>query len=180
MIFNKATMVAELLSYYFEIWKNPLMHGIKVEDVKRAREENAERCIEVTKWLFINSLSAIEYCMKEAMNLHSNHPLAKWYCKQQQQSKRVYLRGIVTTEANSKRIGIVKDTDYEFWKCMVDVRNSVVHNNAVADQNTTCQADGAVISFVKGKMLRGKIDFFVKLTDKAIDLYYSWITHVIR
>jgi len=39
--------------------------------------------------------------------------------------------------------------------------------------NFATLTDGITISFVKGKMLRGKLDFFVKLTNKAVDLYYS-------
>lgn len=176
MIFNKATVVVELLSHYFELWKNPAAHGIRVEDIEETREENAERCKEITKWLFVDSLSAMEYCMKETMNLYPNLSLAKW-CRKQQQRRRVYLSGIV---AESERIGIINNTDYKFWNCIVDVRNSVVHNNAIADKDKTCQVDGTIVSFVKGKMLRGKLDFFVKLTDKAIDIYYSWIRSTIK
>jgi hypothetical protein len=178
MIFNGSTLVAELLSHYFELWKFPLAHGVKAEDIESSRKENAKRCIMVTKWLFVEALSTIEYCMKETMNLYPNNRLAKWYHKEKQQKKRwIYLRSIIE---KSNQIGIVNDGDYECWNCIRDVRNSIVHNNAIANQNKTYQVGGTAVSFIKGKMLRGKLDFFVKLTDKAIDLYYLWITIVIK
>jgi len=171
-MFNFATLTLELLSHYYDQWK-----GIRIvktkEDLKRARDENAERCKEITKMQFVLAISSIEYRAKETIKLYPKKPLAKWFGKQ----KRVYLSGIMD---ESKRIGLIDNKERELWDCILTVRNSVVHNNAIADRHRKYQIDAITVSFVKGKMLRGKLDFFVKLTDKAVDLYYSWIRQLTK
>lgn len=176
MIYNTTTLTLELLSHYYEQWKKPHI-VISEEDLRRSRDENAQRCIEITKMQFISFISSIEYCIKETMSLYPKHHLAKWCSKQQQRKRRIYLGGIIT---ESKRIGLIDKKEYESWDCILKVRNAVVHNNGIADHDKTYQINGATVSFFKGKMLRGKLDFFVRLTDKAIDLYYSWVMNLIK
>lgn len=171
-MFNFATLTLEVLSYYYGQWKGIHIVTTK-EDLKRSREENAERCKEITKMQFVLAISSIEYSAKETIKLYPKHPLAKWFHKQ----KRIYLSGVMD---ESKRIGLIDSKEREFWDCILAARNSVVHNNAIADRDRTYQIDGITVSFVKGKMLSGKLDFFVKLTNKAVDLYYSWIIQLIK
>ena len=166
MIFNSTTLTLELLSYYYEKWKGPFVETR--EEIRRKKEENAQRCIAITKMQFISSISSIEYCVKETINLNPKHSLAKWSRKQ----KRIYLSSIMK---KSKRIGLINNKQHGFWECILKVRNVIVHNNGIADFDKTYQIDGITVSFVKGKMLKGKLDFFVKLTDKAVDLFHSWI-----
>jgi len=176
MIYNTATLTLEMLSYYYEQWKGPHIVSSE-EDLRRSREENAQRCVEITKMQFISSVSSIEYCVKETISLYPKHPLAKWCNNQQQRKRRIYLGGIIT---ESKRMGLVDNKEYDSWGCILKVRNAVVHNNGIADHDKTYQIDGATVTFIKGKMLRGKLDFCVRLTDKAADLYYSWVVKLIK
>ena len=170
MLFNSTTLTLELLSYYYGIWKRT--YTMTKEQIERSKEENAQRCMEITKMQFILAISNIEYCMKEVLDMYPRHSLAKWCCKQ----KRIYLSGIIN---ESKKIRLIDDKEHRFWDCILKVRNVVVHNNAIADFSKTYQINGLTISFVKGKMLKGKLDFFIKLTDKAIDLYRSWVMNFV-
>lgn len=170
-MFNYATLTVELLSYYYSQWRSIHIRATE-EDLKRSKEENAERCKTITKMQFILSISSIEHNAKESILLCQKTPLVRWYRRQQQQKRRIYLSGIMK---KSNQIGMVSNKDLESWDCILGVRNSVVHNNAIADQDKTYQIDGMTVSFVNGKMLRGKLGFFVQLTDKAAELYYSWV-----
>lgn len=175
-IFNFTTLTVELLSYYYGLWKRAYIF-VTEEDMKRSREENAQRCLEITKMLFVFSISSMEHFAKETINIYPKHPLAQWFRKQQQQERRIYLSGIM---GQSKRTGLIDSKSLKSWDCILEVRNLIVHNNAIADRDRIYQIDGMTVSFVSGKMLRGKLDFLVNLTDKATDLYYSWILKVIK
>ena len=60
---------------------------------------------------------------------------------------------------------------YNNWDVLIVVRNLVVHSNAVADRDEVLRIGDMEIHFRKGQMLRGKLDFFVKLIDYAVEGY---------
>ena len=166
MIFNHATLTLELLDHYYRIWRKPTIITTRdIEDLERSKKENAERCILITKWLFIDSISSIEFSMKESIKLCPNTLFKK-------KGKRVYLSSIVK---KSKSIHLMGNDSIKAWNLILRVRNLVVHNNAIADQNGQYQIKDITISLIEGKMMKGKLDFFVKLTDMAVDEYYSWL-----
>ena len=68
MIFNKTTLTLELLTYYNQFW-NQTFVGTP-EAIERAKKENGERCIELTKAFFVGAISSIEFCTKESIKLH--------------------------------------------------------------------------------------------------------------
>ena len=121
---------------------------------------------------FILSVSAIEFCMKEALSRLLNNKLSKWYSKKMKKGKRMYLRTIII---ESEKIGIIESNELDYWKCILDVRNCLIYNNAIPDKNNRLDLDGIKVEFVQGKMIRGKLGFLTKLTDKSFDLYKSWI-----
>ncbi|ALV63857.1 hypothetical protein ADU37_CDS21600 [Thermococcus sp. 2319x1] len=175
MIHNYAVATLELLNFYKIVWENPKVLGLEVprmdEDLERARKENAERIIDATKCLFIKSLSAIEYSAKEAIK-DKEHPLHSWYQEQKSKNRRIYLSGIIS---ESYRMGLVNKKQKEYWDCLIYMRNMIVHNNGVADKNVKYRINDLEIVFGENKMTKGKLDTFVKLTDIAVDLYYSWV-----
>ena len=169
-IFNTSTLTVELLSYYFNCWKRQA-NGSK-EEIEEKRKENAERVILITKMHFINCMSAIEFCMKEKLRLFQDNGLSKWYTEKLDDSKPVYMRSIVK---ESEKNGIITTKELEFWECLIDVRNFMVHNNAIADKTEICDLDGIQVEFVQGQMIRGKLGFLTKLADKSVDLYKLWV-----
>ena len=174
MIFNGLTLTFELLSYYHTQWKG-LFVGTK-EDIEKHRKENGDRVIMITRMNFINSASAIEFCMKETLKNFQNNPLASWFQQKLKKGKHVYLRSIVK---KSNKMGIINNTELDFWTCILDVRNSLVHNNGIANKTELYNIDGIKVEFVQGQMITGQLDFFPKITDKSVDLYASWITKLI-
>jgi hypothetical protein len=121
--------------------------------------------------LFIKSLSAIEYCAKETIK-DKRHPLHSWYQEQKSKNRRIYLSKIIS---ESYKRGLINKKQKESWDCLIDMRNIIVHNNGIADKNVKYKINDLEIVFEENKMTKGKLDTFVKLTNIAVDLYYSWV-----
>lgn len=175
MIFNDITLTLELLSHYYNVWSKP-SSGIKEEEFEQLREENAERILKITKWAFVSALSSIEYCLKETLKVARGRitsiPQLKELRRDLLAGTRVYLRRITR---QCRRAGIIDDEQYRVWECLIEVRNAIVHNNAIADRNIEYRINDIMVTFSRGKMLRGKLDFFTKLLKIAIDQYYMLI-----
>ncbi len=181
MIFNQVTQTYELLRLYYEIWRNPSLFGYKIpsnsQEIEQVRKENTERCIMATKWLFIGALSSIEYSMKETIKLYPKSKIYSWFSNRVKQGKRVYLSGIIE---KSVEYGLIDESKKHIWMCLIKVRNTVIHNNAIADENANYQIGDLIVSFREGQMLRGKLDFFVRLTDVVVNEYYHWLRQLIN
>jgi uncharacterized protein YutE (UPF0331/DUF86 family) len=173
MIFNGTTLTFELLNYYFDIWNKPypLLTGEKIEKIKR---ENAERVLEITKWAFIHALSIIEYCAKVILKTVDTEQIKQLSAHLQikKGKKRVYLSSIMK---KSRDAGLIDEEQYQAWKGLLEIRNTVIHNNAIADETIEYKISDIKIVFVVGEMLRGKLDTYIKLLDITVNLYLKWL-----
>lgn len=70
-----------------------------------------------------------------------------------------------------KRSCCISDEVYSSWNGLIRIRNLVVHNNAIADQNELLRIGDMEICLRERQMLREKLNFFVKLIDYAVDSY---------
>jgi len=171
MVFNNSTITLELLSYYYEIWGK--MHGDNVEEIERAKKENAERCIESTKWLFIGSMSSMEFCVKESIKLYPKSSIVK----ELQRKKYIYLSDIVR---KSSEEGLISKKAEEDWIHIIELRNLVVHNNGIADKDDSYSIGSLCITLMNGKMAKGKLDFFIDLVEFSIENYNSLINNLVK
>ncbi len=169
-IFNKATLTLELLSYYDKIWKKTIKYFKGEEKRKQTIKENAERCIEISKMLFISSMSAIEFSTKNSILLYPKSRLYKFYIEQQKRNRFVSLNNILK---ESKYFINVRE--YELWEFLRVVRNSTVHNNCIADRSIKIKIDGRSFELEQDKMIQGKLDYCIFLTNEAVNRYYNWI-----
>lgn len=67
--------------------------------------------------------------------------------------------------------GCITDEACKAWEALIEVRNSIVHNNAIADEDKTYRIGDAEIRFEKGRMLKGPLNFFIKLIEYAVENY---------
>jgi len=174
MVFNHSTLALELLSYYRRIWQRPRGHST-ADEIEQARMENWQRCNELCKGLFVMSMSSIEYSTKASIAYYGDGHLALRLVKKK--GRFLYLSHIMT---NSEREGLVHASAKLDWDRLIDIRNCVVHNNAIADQTEDYVIGGINVVTTKGKMLQGKLDFFATLTEVAVDLYFEWITALVQ
>ena len=172
MIFNDLTLTLELLEYYYDRWKIPPSPSLSVEEVERKRKENAERVIEITKWAFIHALSCMEFTAKETLKLLCYDPFKDLREKLLRGKDYVYLGTII---GRSRSIGLIDEECYETWEVLRNIRNIVVHNNAKADVDAEYRIDGMRVVFIKGETLKGKLDFFIRLIEVAIERYRQWL-----
>jgi len=169
-VFNHITLILELLSHYYRIWSRapPYVDEAKI---MRMRRENAERVLEITKWAFISALSSMEYALKELLKASDRAVSIQQLQRLRRkllEGKKVYLRNIVKS---CRAVGIIDDEQYKVWECLIEVRNAVVHNNAVADKDAEYRIGNFTVTFSKGETLKGRLDFFVKLLQVAVEHY---------
>ena len=80
----------------------------------------------------------------------------------------------------SVEYGLIDENREQIWECLIEVRNAVVHNNARADKDADYPIRDFIVSFRIGQELRGGLDFFVRLTDVAVDEYYYWVNQMLK
>ena len=172
MIFNHTTMTLELLSYYYGIWSRA-PPSVGEEEIKRMKKENAERVLEVTKWAFVFALSSMEHSLKELLKADEHATSAQHL----QRLRRTLLAGgrvyLSTIAKSCRKAGIISDEQHGVWRCLIEVRNAVVHNNTIADRDVKYRVGDLTVTFSRGKMLRGKLDFFVRLLEAAVEHYHT-------
>jgi hypothetical protein len=180
MVFNHLTLTLELLSHYYSVWSNP---SVKVSSVEmsteergRIKKENAERCVMALRWLFIASLSSIEYSAKVSVASYEEGSPAKSLTKVKK-GQHVYLSDIMR---NSKDCNLIDDDEYDDWQNLIFLRNCIVHNNAVSDSDRTFDIAGIRVAASAGEMIQGKLDFFAIVTGVAIERYFAWVKALIR
>lgn len=171
MIFNHSTLTLELLHYYHSIWNRT--YTVTPRELIRIKEENGQRCMEALKWLFVSSLSSIEYSTKSVIAV----------CKEKSPAHdllpegRAYLSNIMR---KSLKCDLITSNDNDDWQSIIFVRNCVVHNNGIADIDKECAIAGFKFESRAGKMMQGKLDFFLFLTEVGIERYYDWLQAVIK
>jgi len=175
MIFNDLTLTLELLDYYYRIWSSLDVSAFSAEDVKRKRKENWKRVMQITKWAFIDALSSMEFSLKKMLEIVNPKVLS--VIRERRRNKPIYFRSIIK---ELHREGYVNDKAYNGWITLIEIRNCVVHNNAIPESNRTLYLDDLKIVFTRGQMLTAKLDFFVKLIDYAIKNYKRLVEALIE
>lgn len=169
-IFNGVTLTLELLNFYYEIWGSCRASGSSPEEVENLRRENAERVIMITKWAFVHAMSIIEFSIKNAVKIINPSILKSIEKRKSSGGKRVfiYLRDIVE---ELKKKGCICEKVYRGWDAVINIRNLVVHNNAIADRNKVLHVGDLEIELKEGEMVKRELDFFVMLIDHAVENY---------
>ena len=161
MCHNYAILTLELLHAYKNVWTRASVANV---DIERTRQENGERVILITKSLFIHCMSSIEYGAKETLTSHpSLLPLG---------NSRIYLRRIMEL---SNMHSLITAEEKALWIGAVEVRNCLTHNNGIADCTMACSFPDLTVQMSDGKMVRGTLDFFPRLTQWAIDAFGQWV-----
>lgn len=171
MAHQKAVMALEAASYYYEIWRHPV--GATIEQHTVAQEDNTQRLMYLARSAFIETISCFEYCLKETIKAYPNKIILP-------AKNRIYLYDILKA---SNEAGMISDGDLSYWNGLRELRNSLVHNNAVADIDRTFTFDdeptaGFVtpppIVMVKGQTQTGSYNKFPEICQWAIGAYARW------
>ncbi len=162
MLGNHATLAAETLSYYYEVWGSLT----SVADPKKTLQDNRQRVVDVLRALLIFSLSSLEYVAK-VVDQESPAVLNL------DRTKRIYLSKIMRA---SRDASLIDSADFDRWKALIELRNAIVHNNAIADVDLQCvYPDGTTVTLQRDVMIYAPTLLFpVRLTAWAAEAFGRW------
>lgn len=199
---NQSLLLVEILTCFHKFWSNPPVK-LPNKEIEQIRMDNWYRCNHLYRdLLFIMIMSAIEHRAKAAIDFYQTHHITiklrgriktqrfSWFhCSVLERllspegtkpnivpTKNLYLRSIMR---NSKDI-LINSNQFNDWAILIDIRNCVVHNNAYPRDNRQRKIGELTIIEKNDEMIRGKMDFFLSLSEIAVDRYYQWITSLIK
>jgi hypothetical protein len=178
-VLNHLQLTNELLSFYYSRWSKPTTGTITAEREEDIRQENIERCIMISNWAFILSLSSIEYSAKASVAAYGSASPAANLAKTKRKTKYLYLSDIINN-SKSKAHNLVDPNEYNDWQNLIFLRNCIVHNNGKADCDKSFDIAGIRVEAKADERMRVNIDHFAIFTEASIDRYFSWVRALIN
>jgi hypothetical protein len=172
LIHNKATIALEVLNYFFKLWEKFDL-DLGEDSIHKLRSENTERCIEITRSLFIGCMSVVEHCAKRSIELYPTSRLSMRIDELRSRNRYIFLKGIIQESGN---LGFIPKAQEDEWINVIIIRNLAVHNNSISDLDKDANVGGRIFHLRKGEMMRGDLDTYVMLSERSVDLYHSWIS----
>lgn len=192
-IHNHLVLSLEMLSFYNNIWSNQ-------PDDHKYDQEKVERCVEVTKNLFISTVSLIEFNIRNIIDSTQNHILSDYINRsrrafdefddiykimgketQKQLSKvRKKLKDLPPCDSiskilqKSKSVGLITEKELEEWNFIVTVRNITVHNNCIGSKDLNAEINNRKFHIKENDMMHDNLDCYLYLTNHIINLFYNW------
>jgi hypothetical protein len=165
----------DLLKHYERDW-------IEVEILLK-KKEYIERLTMVAVSAFIFSLSAVEYFLKQIIKASVQGPLVKWITKKKSEREEqgrkyhIYLSGIMNA---SKRGGLIDDVQHTSWKSMIWLRNAIMHNNAIVEEDTAFEIDVISFKIEANQMITHPLVNRPKIIRVLVNLTRSWIESFLK
>ena len=135
-------------------------------------EQEAERVIIVTRGLFTDVMSSIEKAAKDCIPAYWMNDIKDMALKD---NSYLYLRYIIYASAKKN---LVTEKQLKEWDSVFLMRNLVIHNNSESDRSMIFELDDLNISMRPNRMMKGPTTTFVKLSEKAVELFYEWLKAV--
>ncbi|MCK4827574.1 hypothetical protein KA005_68230 [bacterium] len=70
---------------------------------------------------------------------------------------------------------MIDKSQHDSWKGMIGLRNVIMHNNAVVDEDTTFRIGGLILETKAGKMVRHPLTNRPKIIKVLVSLTRTWI-----
>ncbi len=135
-------------------------------------DQETERMMIVTRGLFTDVMSSIEKAAKDCLPAYWMNDIKDMALKD---NSYLYLRYIIYASAEK---GLVSDKMLKEWDSVLLMRNLVMHNNSESDRSMIFELDDLKISMRPNRMMKGPTTTFVKLSEKAVELFYEWLKSV--
>lgn len=165
----------DLLEYYMRNWL-PIEIGLKMK-------EYVERLMLVVRAAFIFSLSSVEFSMKTIIKKSRTGPLKKWYVEKKDRYEKsgrkfeIHLWDIVE---ESRHLGIIDEGQRVSWLSMNKLRNVIMHNNAIVEEDTVLQIGDIVIKTGEGEMVSYPIIERIRIIMVLVMLTRLWIENYLK
>ncbi|MPY01368.1 hypothetical protein [Salinivibrio sp. VYel4] len=162
MAFNSITMTLELLDHYHNLWGK--LNPKDFPNVAETREQNGQRVNLLQKICFIELMSAFEFSAKKAV-LQNEDVFEKF-------NGRIYLTGIMK---RSHEKGLIDEAQLNLWKGASILRNSLVHNNGIAEDNKEFDYPDVTVTLRNGEMTQGNLKLFALVSKWLLQEARVWL-----
>ncbi len=135
-------------------------------------DQETERVMIVTRGLFTDTMSSIEKAAKDCISAYWMNDIKD---KALENNSYLYLRYIIYASAEK---GLVSPRQLKEWEAVFLMRNLVMHNNSEGDRSMVFELEDLKISIRPDRMMKGPTITFVKLSEKAVELFYDWLKAV--
>ncbi|MBO6574299.1 MAG: hypothetical protein JJ896_02695 [Rhodothermales bacterium] len=161
--FNTAVMGLEVLDHYTTMW-NRSAGGLTANQVAALKAQNGERIMKLNNSTFVSVMSACEFGAKQALRagLKPNMKVRK----------RVYLAEIMEA---SQVAGQITQADLYGWDDARELRNVIIHNNAIPDVTTTLRVGPNSLTMVEDQMMQGNLKLIVEATIWVAQAFGRWV-----
>ncbi len=130
--------------------------------------------VDQSRFTFIATMSSLEFTAK---NISLKDGLAvKEFLKndpKRKDKKKYYLRDIIYA-STSEELNLITTDEKNEWNFFIDIRNALVHNNAIVDKNLDLAVYNKLYSFKKDKEMSGDIQSLFIFSKKVVELFYNW------
>ena len=168
--FNDVTLTIELLTYYYNLWKQNYQKP--QEEIDRNKEENAQRVITITKWLFLAIVSAMEFDAKKKVT-ETNRPEFLELKNSLMTDEKVYLSDIMEKLRDAR---LLLHDNFNNFEAILYIRHCLIHNNGISNKDRLyAPIKNQLRRFEKGKMIQGNLHTFYKFSDILVEYYRDWL-----
>lgn len=147
MAFNSITMTLELLNHYHNLWGK--LAPKDLPNAREIREQNSQRIILLQKMCFIELMSAFEFTAKKTV-LQNESFFEKF-------KGRIYLTTIME---RSHEKDLINEAQLNLWTGASVLRNSLVHNNGIAEKDKEYNYPDVTVTLRDGAMTQGDLKLF--------------------
>jgi len=104
-----------------------------------SQKEGMQRIMLVLRSTWVFMLSVVEYSIKKIIRESKSGPLAEWYQNLDDDPKVVgkkwgySLRSVIK---ESHKLNLISDEHYQNWISLQDMRNAIIHNNAIVEKRS--------------------------------------------
>lgn len=87
-------------------------------------------------------------------------------------SKRSYLLGLIR---GGQRVGFISDSDFYAWDAAIELRNCIVHNNAIASRTQSIEIiPNLTLEFREGRDIEAQPHQIASIVLWAVRAYARW------
>lgn len=165
MAFNNLTITLELLDYYHSLWEK--LNPQEFSNPEETRDQNGQRVILIQKMCFIELMSAFEFAAKKIV-LKNVHLFGDF-------KGRIYLTRIMQ---RSTEIEVLNKEKLLLWKGASILRNTLVHNNGIADKNEVFKYPEVTLILTKDNMTKGNYTLFGLMSKWLLHEAFCWLKNV--
>ena len=156
--------LVEYLEYFQSIMSLLLSSGQTRSKIKKLGPK-------ALKQLLVSVLSVIEYSMRNIVDFYPNSTLYIKISEWKSRGRKVYIKDVVNVSSN---LGIIDEASRNNWVNVIDIRNLLVHNNAICDLSSDKVVGGVRIRMVEGEPLEMKPKDIIRLIEIVINEFHKW------